>query len=98
MTSLHISNMSVTFDQALYCKVTEIMWAHRDRFPNIVPRLGVFHIICMFLGVIGKRFQAAGLRDICVESGAVAEGSVSGVLDGHKNNRSLRFHNIMYEG
>ncbi|CAK6970967.1 hypothetical protein D5F01_LYC11269 [Scomber scombrus] len=97
MTSLHISNMSVAFDQALYCKVIEILWAHRDRFPNIVPRLGVFHTICMLLGVIGKRFQAAGLRDICIESGAVAEGSVSGVLDGHKYNRSLRFHKIMYE-
>ena len=47
----------------------------------------------MFMGVIGKRFQAAGLRVICIESGAVAEGSVSGVLDGQRYKR----HRIMYE-
>lgn len=97
MTTLHLPNMFVVFLQALYSKVTEILWAHKDRFPNIVPRSGVFHTICMFLGVIGKRFQDAGLKDVCIEVGAVAEGSISGVMDGHKYNRSLRFHKVMYE-
>lgn len=97
MTCLHMRYMSVVFEQALYCKVTEILWAHRDSFPNNVPRLGVFHTICMFLGVIGKHFRDAGLRDVCIESGTVAEGSVNDVLDGHKYNRSLRFHKLMYE-
>ena len=97
MAALHMPNMSSVFDQALYSKVTEILWAHKDRFPNIGPRLGVFHTICMFLGVIGKRFQDAGLKDMCILVGAVAEGSISGVMDGHKYNRSLRFHKVMYE-
>lgn len=36
----------------------------------------------MLLGIIGKRFQDAGLRDLCVESQVIVEGSVSGVLEG----------------
>jgi len=35
------------------------------------------------LSIIGKRFQDAGLRDFSgTESGIIAEGSVSGVLEG----------------
>lgn len=57
----------------------------------------MFHTVCMFLSVIGKRFQDAGLRDVCVESGVIAEGSVSGVLEGRKYNRAIRFHKLMFE-
>ena len=51
------------------------------------------HTICTLVEITGKRYEDAGLKDICIESGVVAEGSVSGVLDGRKDNRSLRFHN-----
>ena len=44
--------------------------------------MGVFHTSCTLLSIIGKQFQDAGLRDLCVESGAIAEGSVAGVLEG----------------
>lgn len=43
------------------------------------------------------RFQDAGLRDICIESGVIAEGSVTGVLEERKYNRAVRFHKLMYE-
>ena len=51
--------------------------------------MGVFHTL---LSIIGKRFQDAGLKDFCVESGVIAEGSVAGVLDGRRNNRGVRLH------
>ena len=59
--------------------------------------MGVFHTACIPLSIIGKRFQDAGLRDFCVESGVIVEGSVAAVLDGRRNNRGVRLHNIMYE-
>ena len=58
---------------------------------------GAFHTICNLLAIIGKRFSDAGLRDLAVESGIVAEGSINGVLEGKKYNRSLRMHKIIYE-
>ena len=59
--------------------------------------MGVFHTACTLLSIIGKHFQDAGLRDFCVESGAIVEGSVAGVLDGHRYYRAVRLHNIMHE-
>ena len=35
-------------------------------------------------------FQDAGLKDICIEAGIVAEGSINGVLDGKHYNRAVR--------
>ena len=34
------------------------------------------------LSITGKRLQDAGLRNLCVESGVIAEGSVAEVLQG----------------
>ena len=59
--------------------------------------MGVFHTICTFLSVIGKRFQDAGLRDVIIESGVTAKGSVSGVLEGRTYNRASRCHKLMFE-
>ena len=63
----------------------------------IVLRMRVFHTICTFLVVIGRRFQDAGLRDVCVESGVIADGSAAGVLKGRSYNRAIRFHKIIFE-
>ena len=59
--------------------------------------MGVFHTVCTLLSIIGKRFQDTGLREIGIESGVIAEGSVTGVLEGSKYNRAVRFHKLMYE-
>ena len=59
--------------------------------------MGVFRTVCTLLSIIGKRFQDAGLRDIGIESRVIAEGSVTGVLEGRKYSRAVRFHKLMYE-
>ena len=98
MQPLHLENIVCVFDQALYAKAVEIIWKHPDKFQTkIIIRLGVFHMTCMFLSTIGKRFQGAGLRDLCVESGVIAEGSIAGVMDGRKYNRAIRLHKLVYE-
>ena len=38
-----------------------------------------------------------GLKDICIEAGIVAEGSINGVLDGKHYNRAVRVHKYIYE-
>ena len=30
-------------------------------------RLGAFHLACLFLGIIGKRFRDTGLEDILIQ-------------------------------
>ena len=49
------------------------------------------------LAVLGKRFQDAGLRDLCIELGLIVQGSVSSVLDGKMYNGAVRVHKTIYE-
>ena len=93
---MNLQSTAVLFDQALYAKATEIKWKHRELFKDLL-RIDVFHTICTFFSVIGKCFQDTGLRDVIIESGVIAEGSIFGVLEGRTYNRAIRFHKLMYE-
>ncbi|KAJ8048057.1 hypothetical protein HOLleu_00223 [Holothuria leucospilota] len=57
----------------------------------------MFHTKMTYLACIGKRFKDAGLGDIVVESGLIAQGSVNGVMNGHHYNRSMRAHKVMHD-
>jgi len=94
---LSLQAIVVVMDLALYAKAREVTWKSNDIFGSIILRLGTFHTICNTLAILGKRFQDAGLRDICIESGILAEGSVSGVMDGKMYNRAVRVHKYIYE-
>ena len=59
--------------------------------------LGDFHLLMMLLGVMGIRSVNAGLREIAIQSEAVAEGSIEKVLEGKSYNPAVRLHKIVYE-
>ena len=90
----------VVFDEAIYAKAQEILRkAQADtpvKFANVV-RLGDFHTLCSLMGVIGKRFADAGLRDLMVEAQIVSDGSVGSVMNGKQYNRAIRSHKIVAE-
>ena len=44
-----------------------------------------------------KRFSAAGLRDVLIQSGTIAEGSIDTALSGKMYNRGIRAYKLMYE-
>lgn len=58
----------VVLDQAIYAKAVEVVWKKREDFSSIVLRMGSFHITCVFLSIIGKRFGDSGLGDLLLES------------------------------
>ena len=96
-TVLNLEEIVCVFDQALYAKAAEIVWKHHDTFCQVILSLGAFHTMCMLLSVIGKRFRDAGLPDLAVESGVIAEGSIDSVLEGRQYNRGMRLHRLGYE-
>ena len=87
----------VVFDQAIYSKAQTIRFLNPIMMARIVPRLGEFHTVMTFLGVIGKRFGGAGMTTIITESQCVAEGSMKGVVNGHSYNRSIMAHKLLAE-
>ncbi|KAG1660989.1 putative ATP-dependent RNA helicase DDX46 [Nymphon striatum] len=94
---LSLDKIAVIMDQALYAKAAEVAWKHKLRFESLLLMMGNFHIICNMLSIIGKLFRDAGLRDLAVESGVIAEGSIDKVLDGKQYNRGVRLHKLTYE-
>ena len=94
--TLDLPSIVVVMDQALYAKAAEIAWK-QDQFSNIVLHIGTFHTICVALAILGKRFGDSGLKDICIEAQIVAEGSISGVIDGRHYNCGVRAHKYRYE-
>ncbi|KAG8174007.1 hypothetical protein JTE90_000963 [Oedothorax gibbosus] len=73
---MSLEEIVLVFDQAIYAKAQQIRWKEELYKKRIVIRLGEFHIVMSFLGLLGKRFKDAGLASIMVESGIVDEGSV----------------------
>jgi len=59
--------------------------------------MGAFHTICNALSILGKQFRDARLKNICIEVGLVAEGSINSVLDGKHYNHAIRVHKCVYE-
>lgn len=94
---LDLEEIVCVFDQALYAKAMEIKWKNTEMFEKVFIRMGAFHTLCNLLSIIGKRFASAGLRDLAVESGIIAEGSITSVLEGRHYNRGVRLCKLVYE-
>ena len=94
---LKLKSIVCVFNQAIYAKAVEIKWKKMDQFKDCVVMLGIFHLRMMYLGIIGKRFKDAGLRDVLVQSQIVAEGSIERALTGKIYNRAVRCYKLMYE-
>ena len=62
------------------------MYKNKNLYGKVVLTMGNFHTICNFMSSIGKMFGDAGLRDLAVESGVLAEGSINKVLKGKQYN------------
>ena len=84
----------VVLDQAIYAKALEVVWKQQEEFQSVVLRMVSFHVACVLMSVIGKRFGESGLRDLLIESRIIGSGSVNGVLEGKHYNRALRTHKV----
>jgi len=71
-----------------------VVWKQQEEFQSVALRIGSFHIACVLMSVIGKRFGDSGLRDLLIESRIIGNGSVNGVLEGKHYNRALRTHKV----
>ena len=47
-----LETIVVVMDQALYAKAAEIAWKQKERFSNILLRMGTFHTICNALRLV----------------------------------------------
>ena len=93
----------LVLDHAIYFKALKVIMdpiilvinLELRNFVNL--RMGVFHASCIFIAVIGKRFGAAGLKDVYIEASLIGIGSVDRVLKGKHYNKGVRALKIICE-
>ena len=94
---LKLKKIVCVFYQAIYAKAVEIKWKKMDQFKDCVVIRGIFHLMMMYIGITGKQFKDASLRDVLVQSEIVAESSIKRVLTGKMYNRAVCCYKLMYE-
>lgn len=68
-----------------------------ETFSSLFLMIGTFHILLMFLGIIGTRFKDAGMKDVYIQSEIVARGSTDSEVRGKQYNRTIRAHKLFWE-
>lgn len=79
----------VTFDQPLYIKARNIVESSKLN-PQIVVRLGGFHLLMSFMGSIGYIMAGSGLRELL--NTIYAANSIDKMMTGHAYSRAVRAH------
>ena len=80
LTSLGQLDPCLTLDESIYQMAKEIQW----RVPflqNLTVRLGGFHRIKIFMGVIGKRMKSSGISALLEASDIFGPNQVEGLLN-----------------
>ena len=85
--ALLLPSADLVLDHAIYAKALDVLTNphHADLQEFVNLRMGGFHACGIFIAVIGKRFAAAGLKDILIESDLVGPSAVESVLKGIDN-------------
>ena len=94
---LGLSSTVCVYDQAIFAEAIEIQFEEKEKFKSLELMMEGFHILMMFLGIIGTRFKHAGLQDILIHSGVLTDGSAERAMTGSIYNRSVRMCKRMYE-
>ena len=79
-------------DEAINSKINIIMWLHQGKYDQIVPLIGGFHTLLVYLKILYKKYGCLGFQDWWVHSGVIADGSVSQAIEGRHYARSVRLH------
>ena len=86
-----------TMDLQLYALAQEVKWHLSDEFASHILRMGSSHAMMSFLSSMGKIWGDAGLRDLLVDSGVYAAGTVELFLQGKEYNRAVTAFIYAYE-
>ena len=94
---LRLDYIVCVFDQAIYSKAMELKRRYPVKYKDCIVILRIIHMMMMYLGIMGRTFSDAGLRDFIVQSDVVATGSIDKTLNGKMYNRSVRANKLVYE-
>ncbi len=94
---LRQNTLPVTFDMGLLTKALEIKWAKPDEFEGVIPCDGGMHLLMSVMAGIGNLYAESGLRNLMVESGVFAAGTVQQMLSDKDFSRGIHGLKIVGE-
>jgi len=75
----------------------DLIWAEEDKYHKVLLNLGPFHVMCSYIGAIGKMMCGSVFEDTVIEAGLCASGSIDQVMTGRHYNRALLIHQCMLD-
>ena len=87
----------ITFDMAAAKKAYDIVWKQPDLYGKVIIHLGGFHTMLSYLAALGNFVRGSGFKEITIEAGLCASGSLEQVMKGKHYNRCMRVHTTMTE-
>ena len=90
-------NTVIFFDQAMYSKAMELVFANPDTFGNTVLMMGGFHINMNYLSAVGKVVADLGWNEIFTQSGIFSKSVTTSLLSAKPYSRCLAAHLALYE-
>ena len=69
-----------------------MMWLDKKKYKKLVPLIGGFHTLLVFLKIIYKKYGCLGLDQWWVAGGAIVDGSVAQAIEGKHYYRGIGLH------
>ena len=82
----------ITCDEGIYSLSKEAQWQVAPQLDSVILRLGGFHRVKNFVGIIGRRMADSGFDEILEESGLYNQNQINGILSGKHYTRSIVAH------
>ena len=89
---LEIDHVFVHADEAIHSKMLMIIWLHEGKYDKLIPLIGGFHTLLVYLKILHKKYACLGLQQWWVDAGAIREGSVCKAIEGRHYYRGIKLH------
>ena len=85
----------VTYDLTIALKAQQIQATESPTFDRLFIMFGDFHLELAFYGAQEAYLDERGVENVLVESEVLAEGSLSGLIEGKSYNCCVRIHDLL---
>ena len=89
---LEIDYMFVHSDEAIHSKLSMIKWLYEGRYDKLLPLIGGFHTLLVYLKILHKKYGCTGIQEWWVGSRAIQLGSVAQAIEGRHYYRGIKLH------
>ena len=89
---LEIGHIFVHADKAVISKMYMIMWLQQQKYDRIIPLMGGFHLLLVYLKILYKKYGCLGSDQWWVAGGVIMEKPVKQAIEGKHYYQGIGLH------